>query len=179
MGGSLPVPSKRLVKISLKSYSTEGIDSMYLVKNGVVICGYSYVNFSKQVQEIVNDEAVPGDFYRMVCRDLSYRYAYSNPVFIVPAEQVTPQIVDTISTGIADKKMVVNIGAYPNPGMDFVQLKTTMPMKADITVYDTSSKVWLRETFNNEAEKTLDVRSLPRGLYIVKINENRLKLILH
>jgi hypothetical protein len=179
MGGSLPVPSKRLVKISLMSYSPQGIDSMYLIKNGVVIGGYSSVNFSKNAQEIFYDEAIPGDFYRMVCRDIMYGFAYSNPVFIVPAEQVTPQIVDTISAGLADKNIVVNIGAYPNPGLDFVQLKTTMPIKADITVYDTNSKVWLRETFNNEAEKTLDVRSLPRGLYIVKINEKRLKLILH
>jgi len=100
-------------------------------------------------------------------------------VFIVPAEQVTPQIVDTISTGIAEKKFALNIGAYPNPGLDFVQLKTNMQMKAEITVYDMNSKVWLRESLNNEAERTLDVRSLPRGLYIVKINEYRLKLILH
>ena len=179
MGGSLQVPSKRLVKISLKSYSPQGIDSMYLIKNGVVIGGYSYVNFSKNAQEIFYDEAIPGDFYRMECTDRWSRFAFSNPVFIIPAEQVTPQIVDTISTGIADKKMVLNIGVYPNPGLDFVQLKTNLPMKAEITVYDTNSKVWLREMLNNEAEKTLDVRSLPRGLYIVKVNENRLKLILH
>jgi hypothetical protein len=179
MGGSLPVPSKRLVKISLKSYSPEGIDSMYLIKNGVVISGFSYANFTKNAQEIIYDEAIPGDFYRMECTDRWCRFAFSNPVFIVPAEQVTPQIVDTISTGMAAKKMVLNIGAYPNPGQDFVKLRTNLPTKADVTVYDTNSKVWLRESFNDETEKTLDVRSLPRGLYIVKVNENRFKLILH
>ncbi len=179
MGGSLRVPSKRLVKISMKSYSPQGIDSMYLIKNGVVIGGFIYPNFTKNAQEVIYDEAVPGDFYRMECTDRWSLFAYSNPVFIVPSEQVTPQIVDTISTGLSDKKLVLKIGAFPNPAQDYIQLRTSLPTRAVVTIYDTNSKVWLRASLNNETEKMLDVRSLPRGLYIVKVNENRFKLILN
>jgi len=178
MGGSLPVTSKRVVKINMKAYSSQFIDSMSLFKNGVLIAGFYYEDPNKEVQEDVFDEAVPGDFYRMECTDRWCKFAFSNPVFIVAAEQVKPSVIDTISSGIDQKKILANMGVYPNPGMDFVQIKTSQPTKADITVFDTNSKVWLKETMINETEKKLDVRSLPRGLYIIKINENRLKLIL-
>ncbi len=178
MGGSLPVTSKRLVKISMKAYSAQGIDSMYLLKNGVLISGFPYSDFKTNVQQVVYDEAIPGDFYRMECTDRWYRFAFSNPVFIIPTGQDVPQVVDTISTGMSEKEWASNVGVYPNPGKDFIQLKTNQPAKAAIIVCDANGKVWLRETLKNESEKTLDVRSLPSGMYIVKINENRLKLIL-
>jgi len=176
MGGLLPVNSKHTVKITMKANSSQGIDSMYVIKNGVLIRGFSYVDFLPDVQQIVYDEAVPGDFYRMECTDRWSQFAFSNPVFIVPAEQVIQHAVDTVSTSLKNEKL--KIGLYPNPGLDFVQLKTDQPTKAVVSVYDTSSKLWLKSSLNNESETTLDVRSLPRGLYIVKINENRLKLIL-
>lgn len=178
MGGSLQVTSKRLVKISMKAYSAQGIDSMYLLKNGVLISGFPYSDFKTNVQQVVYDEAIPGDFYRMECTDRWLRFAFSNPVFIVSAGQDVPLVVDTISTGMSDKKWTSKVGVYPNPGKDFIQLKTNQPTNAAIVVSDANGKVWLRETLKNESEKTLDVRSLPRGLFIVKINENRLKLIL-
>lgn len=176
MGGCLPVNSKRSVKITMKAYSINGIDSMYLIKNGVLIRGFSYAEYRASVQQTIVDEAIPGDFYRMECTDCWSQFAFSNPVFIVPAQQVTPQTVDSVSTGLRVEKTTISM--YPNPGLDFVRLKTVQPTKATISVYDMSSKLWLKSAFENESEKTLDVRSLPRGLYIVKINENRLKLIL-
>jgi hypothetical protein len=176
MGGLLPVNSKHSVKISMKAYSPQGIDSMYVFKNGVLIRGFSYYDFMPEVQQVVYDEAVPGDFYRMECTDRWSQFAFSNPVFIVPAEQVTPHTVDSVSTGL--KNIKLNISLSPNPGSDYVKLKTDKPTNALVSIYDTSSKLWLKSSFSNESEKTLDVRSLPRGLYIVKINENRLKLII-
>jgi hypothetical protein len=178
MGGSLPVTSKRLVKISMKAYSAQGIDSMYLLKNGVLINGFSYSNFTTNVQQVVYNEAIPGDFYRMECTNRWCQFAFSNPVFIVPTGQDVPHVVDTISTGMTVKYLTTNMYLFPNPCSDFVQLKTNQLSNAAIIIYDANGKVWQRETLRNESEKTLDVRSLPRGVYIVKINEKRLKLIL-
>lgn len=176
MGGSLTVNSKRTVKINMKAYSAQGIDTMYLLKNGVLIRGFSYPDMMPSVSQVVYDEALPGDFYRMECSDRWSQFAFSNPVFIVPAGQVTPQVIDTISTGMVENnlKMVM----FPNPGNEFVKIQTEQPTKATISVYDASSKLWLKAELSNESEKTLDVHALPRGLYIVKINDRRLKLIL-
>ena len=176
MGGSLPVNSKHSVKITMKANSPQGIDSMYVFKNGVLIRGFSYEYISKNVQQTFYDEAVPGDFYRMECTDRWSQFAFSNPVFIVPAKQVTPNTVDTVSTNLLNNSF--KMGLSPNPGIDFVQLKTDKPMNGVVSIYDTSSKLWLKTSFNDESEKTLDVQSLPRGLYIVRFNEKRMKLIL-
>lgn len=176
MGGSLPVNSKRSVKINMRAYSAQGVDSMYLLKNGVLIRGFSYSDFRPSVSQVVYDEAVPGDFYRMECSDRWSQFAFSNPVFIVPAQQVTPQIIDTVSTGLVDNK--VKMALFPNPGFDYVKLQTEKPIDASISIYDANSKLWLKTALTNESEKMLDVRSMPRGLYIVKINDKRLKLIL-
>lgn len=176
MGGSLPVNSKRSVRINMKAYSAQGIDTMYLLKNGVLIRGFSYADIQPSVNQVVYDEAVPGDFYRMECGDRWCQFAFSNPVFIIPAQQVTPQVIDTISSAVVDHK--VKMVLFPNPGSDFVKIQMEKPTSAFISIYDANSRLWLKTELTNEPEKTLDVRSMPRGLYIVKINDKRLKLIL-
>lgn len=177
MGGSLTVNSKRTVKITMKAYSSLGIDSMYVYRNGMLIRGFSYDDYRPSVQQILYDEAVPGDFYRMECTDRWNLFAFSNPVFIVPAEQVSPLFVDTVSTGLSLGDL--KIGLSPNPASDFVQLKTNIPSRSMVALYDIHGKLVLNVKMNDEIEKLLDVRSLPRGWYVLKIDERRLKLVLN
>jgi hypothetical protein len=176
MGGSLPVNSKKAVKIAMKAYSIQGVDSMYLLKNGVLIKGFAYSDYVASVQQVVYDEAVPGDFYRMECTDRWCQFAFSNPVFIVPAEQVTPQIVDTLSTRLLVNE--IKVGLSPNPATEWLDIRSEKPMNASIMVLDLNGKCWMRSTLEGNSEKRLDVRYLPRGLYFVKVDDKRLKLIL-
>ena len=64
---------------------------------------------------------------------------------------------------------------YPNPASDFVIIENIIEGQCDVTVYDMSGKIVLKENID---DSKLDVSNIPNGTYIVTI-ENDFHKIMH
>lgn len=64
---------------------------------------------------------------------------------------------------------------YPNPASDFVIIENIIEGQCDVTVYDMSGKIVLKENID---DSKLDVSNIPNGTYIVTI-ENDFHNIMH
>lgn len=67
---------------------------------------------------------------------------------------------------------------YPNPANDFVIIGNDIIGQCDVTVYDMSGKIMLKEKIDNNI---LDVSNIPNGTYMVLLNitENNTHKIIH
>ena len=81
--------------------------------------------------------------------------------------------VDAISEN-ADPDFMI----YPNPANDFVIIENDIVGQCDVTVYDMSGKIVLKENID---DNKLDVSNIPNGTYIVSIDitENNSHKIIH
>jgi hypothetical protein len=176
MGESLNIPYKKAVRISLKATSKNGIDSMRLIKNGVVYRTFYYPDAPKSVSTELYDVAFSGDYYRMDTRDALEGFAFSNPIFLTEPSQYVPAVIDTL-TGIKDgPSFAFRVG--PNPATDQVRVVMDAPSDVSASIVDLDGRVWWSRLIRGEKEWTIDVHSLPRGIHILRLNEKRVKLVL-
>jgi Secretion system C-terminal sorting domain len=179
MGGSYKVSRKKELTISFKSYSSYGIDFMNLIKNGEVFQRFSYPEIPKSVSEHFNDEAVAGDYYRLEVFDCYYRFAFSNPIFIVSSTPTGPTVPDSIFSSIQDVNENSSLTFYPNPASEVVNIKMKEPVFGTLLLFDVNGKKWIHQNLAGETEKKIDLIGVPKGIYIVKINELVKKLVIH
>jgi hypothetical protein len=84
-----------------------------------------------------------------------------------------PRVVNTLmlpgnTVGIDDKDVTYSI--YPNPTSDFMSFNSSSNIN-EITIYDNSGKLVRR--FNpNQFTFTVDLRQLPKGIYISEVKTN-------
>ena len=61
---------------------------------------------------------------------------------------------------------------YPNPSFDYIFIETQDEL--EVTVFDLKGK----KIFSNQVSNRLDIRSLEKGIYIIRINEGE-KILFH
>ena len=175
MGDSLSVSSKQLVTISMTAYSYEGLDSVRLIKNGNIFKKYEYTTYVKESNINVVDEAIAGDYYRMEVMGKLDQVAFSNPIFITDK----PFFVDSIRTNeetLVDKPTHAYL--YPNPATDEVTVNFGKTTSGILNIFDINGVLRNRVLIENKKEHVLDIRSYPKGIYQVQLNDLHLKLII-
>jgi hypothetical protein len=65
-------------------------------------------------------------------------------------------------------ELMKQIEIFPNPTKDLLQINADLGGKKELTVMSISGQIVLRDSFLNK-KKTLDLSSLPAGMYLVKI----------
>jgi len=63
---------------------------------------------------------------------------------------------------------------YPNPATDFILLKNAVEGQSNITIYSMDGAL-LASTNIYDPNQQIDISSLPKGLYILKVNNQVLK----
>lgn len=76
------------------------------------------------------------------------------------------KIMDDIPTGIPTVEML-NVSVYPNPAVDFIYIQGLT--KASISIFNATG-VKLKEFQNYDGDKPIAVGDLPKGVYLLKIN---------
>lgn len=76
----------------------------------------------------------------------------------------TIQNVNVIISGIEDINTKKEISIYPNPGTDFIQLKTNLKY-ASILIMDVTGKTIISSNYNT----SIDISNLTKGIYFIKI----------
>jgi choice-of-anchor B domain-containing protein len=64
------------------------------------------------------------------------------------------------------------ISLYPNPAQQHITIALKNQLLTDIEIYNTIGQKFLSLKAINESSKSIDVSSLPSGIYLVKINGN-------
>ena len=96
----------------------------------------------------------------------SYRIAYAGG--LVRSKNFIYTLGDTCGTAGLDNLVKFNFSIYPNPANDIVQLKATKAI-GFVEVYDLTGRQVIKSTPNSNS-KELNVSSLSKGLYIVKVS---------
>ena len=65
---------------------------------------------------------------------------------------------------------------YPNPASDFVNIKYDDSCQGNVVIYDLAGKMLVEESLYS-GENTIDIRDIPAGVYVISIDEVRLKLL--
>lgn len=68
-----------------------------------------------------------------------------------------------------------HFGLYPNPAGELVRVRMDEGESQMVEIYSMEGRLMVRERCVDG--QTMDVSALPRGLYVVKCNEHRTKLI--
>jgi hypothetical protein len=70
--------------------------------------------------------------------------------------------------GVGVNELMKQIEIFPNPTKDLLQINADLGGKKELTVMSISGQIVLRDSFLNK-KKTLDLSSLPAGMYLVKM----------
>lgn len=65
---------------------------------------------------------------------------------------------------------------YPNPASDFINIKYDDSCQGNVVIYDLAGKMLVEESLYS-GENTIDIRDIPAGVYVIAIDEVRLKLL--
>jgi hypothetical protein len=70
--------------------------------------------------------------------------------------------------GVGVNELMEQIEIFPNPTNGFIQINADLGGRKELTVMTISGQTVLKDSFLNK-KKTLDLSSLPPGMYLVKI----------
>lgn len=158
----------------MTAFSCEGLDSVKLIKNGIVFKTHKYTTFVKKSNINVVDEVVAGDYYRMEVFAKQGQVAFSNPIFI----RGNRLFVDSIRT---KKETLVDNSTdaylYPNPATNEVRVNFGKATSGILSIFDVNGVIQNRVLIDNKKEHLLDIHSLPKGIYQVQLNDLNLKLL--
>lgn len=78
---------------------------------------------------------------------------------------------DILSVGISTANRIDNVKFFPNPASEFINVnfEEELSGKVEMKVINTSAKLMLKESFNASKQISLDVSSLPQGIYILEV----------
>lgn len=65
---------------------------------------------------------------------------------------------------------------YPNPAVDYLNFKNLENQNISYAIYRMDGKVMLKSQLSSEYP-SIDIRSLPAGIFIIQLNKQMLKLI--
>lgn len=80
-----------------------------------------------------------------------------------------------VSTGINSAESTAEFAVYPNPFSDFVTIKFRVEKLLNIQLLDVFGRIILEQSVNSNV--SLDLSSLPTGIYIVRVGNVQQKLI--
>jgi hypothetical protein len=91
---------------------------------------------------------------------------------------VTPSLFDArdyfkglatacVNIGVDEKSSFEKLTLFPNPARDHLSLSGLAEEEVNVTIYNLSGAVLMRSTASDET--TLDIRSLPQGLYLLSV----------
>jgi arabinogalactan endo-1,4-beta-galactosidase len=85
--------------------------------------------------------------------------------------------VSTLSTETFENEMLHQYKVYPNPVKDILQIESSLNQIGRIELLDLNGRL----LFENKqpATKTIDMSRIPRGIYILKIEDQSFKIIKH
>ena len=69
-----------------------------------------------------------------------------------------------INPAVADVKL------YPNPGITSLSITSTLPSVNTLSIFNLLGEQLLSKNYNTN-KVTLDVRDLPNGIYVIKVND--------
>jgi uncharacterized repeat protein (TIGR01451 family) len=86
-------------------------------------------------------------------------------------EPIITNTTNTILTTLASNQFTKpsTISLYPNPTMQANVMVNTTELISNIEIYDVSGKLICQYTCNGQNNKEIDVKSLNKGMYIVKV----------
>ena len=82
----------------------------------------------------------------------------------------------SINLGLIETEYNTPIYLYPNPTQNILYIETTAPIKT-ITLQDLSGKQIPIAPTNNKTTTQLNLSSLAKGVYILKVNEVYKKVV--
>nr|HPH83772.1 T9SS type A sorting domain-containing protein [Flavobacteriales bacterium] len=95
-----------------------------------------------------------------------YRVVASNLAGCSSTDTIT-----VLSTGGQTLRQASDVKIYPNPSTGYFQLKFNSEIKSGIiSVIDISGKLILEKQFNHSSTLNVDLTSLSKGIYFLKIN---------
>ena len=147
------------------------VPSVSIIQNGDTLSSFGAIAY----QWYMNDTIIPG----------ATDYIYVGRCFI----PYSVQIIDSngcaarsnniylICEGINEVNDNNRLSIYPNPFSDFIsgsQVLVTNPGINEIGIFDVLGRLTIEKEFNNTSAglQTMDVSSLPQGLYFVKVTMN-------
>ncbi len=97
-------------------------------------------------------------------------FDYNTPIVTNTTQNI---IIENIPNAIGNVDVADNsIMIYPNPAHDAITLASSTAFKqTSITLSDISGKVLLQKEYNGGAEIHLDLSALPKGVYLMAIND--------
>jgi hypothetical protein len=78
-----------------------------------------------------------------------------------------------ITTNTAEAYSESYLTLYPNPARDYLDIRVSDDTPHQIRIYDLLGRVWLSHTV--QTQSTLNVSSLPSGIYLLELDQKHLK----
>lgn len=75
-----------------------------------------------------------------------------------------------VSTGINDNTIENKVSVYPNPASDFLYVTAKLKGQSTLVIYNNLGQEVMKYSYNEPFKVQLDVQSLAKGVYTVKIN---------
>lgn len=88
------------------------------------------------------------------------------------------QKITFISSNLATQEITQHkskLRLYPNPSTDFIKISSDVKEKINVKIYSLSGNLVLKGTFQPDEE--INISSLHAGFYLVKADQNTLKMI--
>lgn len=97
----------------------------------------------------------------------------------IPANGTIFSFMPTTISGISKDQVATAVSLFPNPATEVINFKGLADLKvsAPVTVSDVTGKVLLTETLG--ANQQLNISSLPKGSYLVKILTDKGQVVKH
>jgi hypothetical protein len=97
----------------------------------------------------------------------------------IPANGTIYAFMPATTTGISKDQLATAVALFPNPATNVINFKGLADLKvsAPVTVSDVTGKVLLTETLG--ANQQLNISSLPKGSYMVKILTDKGQVVKH
>ncbi len=92
-----------------------------------------------------------------------------------PSDSVRLKVVfDVAPTGIANVETKNNFIVYPNPANDIIRVKYAFDTNADLTIYDITGKMVIRESLiAGQSDYTFSIADLRSGVYFYSLNNGK------
>jgi len=110
-------------------------------------------------------------------RELSYNSAHLGSYREYENDGCSVRCIKDISGGIEDINYYEKIEIYPNPAVNNITIENTILTKDEIiSIYNMQGKLLLRNVIQ-EANNEIDVSTLAKGIYIVKLEGSKINKV--
>lgn len=82
---------------------------------------------------------------------------------------------DVLGTSSINENVVTDLRVYPNPSTDYINIDFNSHNEVSITIYSIDGKVMYNT--NTYQSETINIQDYPKGMYIVRVNDEMKKII--